>query len=57
MNTSIPSLLAKETFEAMPKTDRIQAVLSIVDEAEYKAVTTRWGQDQTHCRYSLIPCF
>ncbi|MGV2122183.1 hypothetical protein ACQZ4R_03655 [Agrobacterium vitis] len=41
MNISIPSPLAKETFEAMSKTDRIQAVLSIVDEAEYKAVTTK----------------
>ncbi|MBY5775429.1 hypothetical protein HFN63_36510 [Rhizobium leguminosarum] len=41
MNLSIPSPLAKEAFETMSKADRIRAVLSIVDEAEYEAVTTK----------------
>jgi len=38
MNISIPSPLAKEAFETMSKADRIQAVLSIVDEGRRKQV-------------------
>ena len=41
MNISIASPLAKDTFEAMTKSDRIKTVLSMVDENEYETVVSK----------------